>query len=159
MSGLIGNLGQFILEAERYQATIPVLDEIFWKPIPAQHGPASYNTSHWPGASGLLGSTDIDRPLIQSATPYYHPELPQGHTFRYAITGVSRDAAGSILPSCTLKLFRTSNDELVHQTISDPNTGVFTLFSQYYPDTHYIVAYKSGIPDVEGTTVNTLIGL
>ena len=93
------------------------------------------------------------------------PEITRGHTSRMTFSGVTRDAYGSPLGGCTVKLFKTAAgtfpgqaDTLVDTTISDPTTGAFLLYSIYYPDTHYIVSYKAGTPDVEGTTVNTLIG-
>jgi hypothetical protein len=80
--------------------------------------------------------------------------------------GVTRDAYGSILVSCNVKLLKTADgayglggkDKILDETTSDAVTGAFQLMSNWYPDTHYIVSYKAGTPDVQGTTVNTLIG-
>jgi len=46
---------------------------------------------------------------------------------------------------------------LIDSTISDPS-GNFLVSTAYYPDTHYIVAHKTGSPDIDGVTPNTLVG-
>lgn len=77
-----------------------------------------------------------------------------GVTINYAISGVTRDSSGSILGNCRIELFISGSEINVKETISDasgnfrfdnPGTGPF-----------YIVAYKTGSPDVAGTTVQTL---
>ena len=74
----------------------------------------------------------------------------------YAISGITKDSAGVALGNCVIKLFRTSDDLESYSTVSDAN-GNYTLpvnnLTQWYA-----VAYKSGSPDVAGTTVNTLVG-
>lgn len=84
-------------------------------------------------------------------------DLTGGAMYRFAISGVTRDVNGSPLGGVTVKMFRTSTDEMVGSVVSDP-LGNYFVTSPYYPDTHYIVMYKAGFPDVFGTTVNTLIG-
>lgn len=76
--------------------------------------------------------------------------------YPYSISGITRDSAGTPLGSCLVKLFRTSDDSLVHQTVSDANGNYKIPASQALQ--HYVVAYLAGAPDVEGTTVNTLVG-
>ena len=69
------------------------------------------------------------------------------------IVGVSRDATGVALGSCTVKVFRTADDVLVGSTVSD-GSGNWTA----YPDQegpYYYVEYKAGSPDVFGTSPNT----
>jgi hypothetical protein len=94
-----------------------------------------------------------------------HPDLNTGTSSSMAFVGYSRDAYGSILPGCTMKLFKTTDgsypnttDVKIAETTSDPVTGFYTLYTPYYPDTHYIVSFKTGTPNVQGVTVNTLIG-
>jgi hypothetical protein len=71
------------------------------------------------------------------------------------ISGVTRDAAGAPLGNCVVKLFRTPSDILAAATMSDasgnwsidnPGSGPF-----------YTVEYKAGVPDVAGTSLNTLV--
>jgi hypothetical protein len=72
-----------------------------------------------------------------------------------ALSGVTRDSSGTALPLCDLDLYMTHADTLAAQTQSDAS-GNFTFWNPG-SGPYYIVAYKSGSPDVAGTTVNTLI--
>jgi len=70
---------------------------------------------------------------------------------------VTRDAACTPLPFCTVHLFRTSDDVEVAQQVSDAAGNFdFTLFDDGTVQ-YYIVAYLAGAPDVAGTTLNTLV--
>ena len=73
------------------------------------------------------------------------------------ITGVSRDSTGAPLGNCDLDLYITHVDVLAAQTTSDAS-GNFT-FANPGSGPFYIVAYKTGSPDVAGTTVNTLVAV
>lgn len=75
-------------------------------------------------------------------------------TANTTIFGVTKDSTGTALGSCRVELFQTGGDIPTRVTTSDalgnykfdnPGSGPF-----------YIVAYKTGVPDVAGTTVNTL---
>ena len=112
----------------------------------------------WPG-SGFIGDRGADVAVIDSTMKWFEqPEITKGMNSRFGIAGTTRDQYGSAIVSCTVKLFRTSDDSLVSQIVSDATTGAYLLSTQYYPDTHYVVAYKAGSPDIAGATVNTLIG-
>lgn len=76
--------------------------------------------------------------------------------YPYAISGVTRDSAGTALGDCTVTLHRTNNDTVAARGVSD-GSGNFRLDASNTL-THYLVAYKTGAPDREGTTVNTLVG-
>jgi hypothetical protein len=119
----------------------------------------------WPG---LVGMDASGGEWLQSFS-YDQIEFTSGSVGRYIFTGVTRDVNGTILGGAVVKLFKTADangspaggcvaDTKLDQCISDPFSGAFTLGSPFYPDTHYIVAYKAGSPDAEGTSVNTLIG-
>ena len=71
------------------------------------------------------------------------------------LVGVTRDSNGAILVSCRVELFQTGGDIPTATTTSDSVTGAFT-FSNPGSGPFYIVAYKTGSPDVAGTTINTL---
>lgn len=73
------------------------------------------------------------------------------------ISGITKDSAGSVLASCTVSLYRTSDDSLMERTTSD-GSGAYSFSAIGLSETYYIVAYKAGSPDVSGTTVNTLLG-
>lgn len=81
---------------------------------------------------------------------------PMPHPY-YILQGLTVDSAGSALGSCDVDLFVTSTDLLVDRVISDVSGNY--LFKSLNPTAnYYAVAYKSGSPDVFGTTVNTLVG-
>lgn len=71
------------------------------------------------------------------------------------IVGVTRTSTGTVLSNCVIDLFETGSDLVRGRTVSgadgsfnfgNPGTGPF-----------YLVAYKTGSPDVAGTTVNTVM--
>ena len=135
--------------------TVWVSVEDVWAP---QSG--GFENEYWPGGGGMDASGGE---WIQ-AQWHTRPEFSSGAVSRYALIGVTRDAYGSPLGGATVKLFKTvggGNPDLkdvkVDEGISDAS-GNYTVYTPFYPYTHYIVTYKSGVPDVHGTTVNTLIG-
>lgn len=122
-------------------------------------GGASYRTPWWPCSGLLLGDMGSDVSMLHDRPPRYGDVwYASGCNGRLAIVGVTRNAYGSAVGGCTVKIFRTNTDELLSTVISDPNTGEYTITTPYYPDGHYLVVYKSGTPDMFGTTVNTLVG-
>jgi hypothetical protein len=75
----------------------------------------------------------------------------------FNITGVTKDSAGTALANCIVNLFDATTNIMLQTMVSDTN-GNYTF--QVQPQiTYYIVAYKTGVPDVAGTTVNTLTGV
>jgi hypothetical protein len=119
-----------------------------------------YTTGWWPGTGGLDASGN------EWLIPQWQllPEMYSGAVSKMAFIGVTRNAFGTALGECTVKLYKTADgaypgtkDTLLYEATSDVS-GNFITYTQYYPDTHYMVSYKAGAPDVQGTTVNTLIG-
>lgn len=95
---------------------------------------------------------------IMGGSRSWGPFYPAGRiASRVGFVGVTRDQYGTPTGSCVVQLFRTENDLFIMEVTSDSD-GNFLLQSWYSPDTHYIVAYKAGSPDIFGTTVNTLVG-
>ncbi len=75
---------------------------------------------------------------------------------RNIVTGVTTDETGAILGSCLVKLYETASDNIVDTGVtSDATTGVYVATTPF-STACYAVAYKTGSPDREGTTVNTL---
>lgn len=75
---------------------------------------------------------------------------------RNIVTGITTDAVGTPLGSCRVKLYETASDTIVDTgVLSDPITGVYVATTPF-STACYAVAYKTGSPDREGTTVNTL---
>lgn len=110
----------------------------------------------WPGGHGFVGDRAVDVG-VERGVWFAQPDISRGAAMRYGFIGVTRDAYGAPLGGVTVKLYRTSTDEMVSTAVSDP-LGNYAVTSGYYPDGHYVVMYKSGTPDVFATTANTLIG-
>lgn len=91
------------------------------------------------------------------------PNAPASTTPNYAqrnytITGVTKDLNNNNLASCTVNLFYTVGNILAQTTTSDAS-GNYSFNVTSDPTVQfYCVSYKSGAPDVAGTTVNTLAG-
>lgn len=86
-----------------------------------------------------------------------HELLPKPPTY-FRISGTTKDSTGSALGNCVVDWFRTSDDAKLDSVTSDAN-GLFEFRTAGQPpNAYYLVAYKSGSPDVAGTTVATLTG-
>jgi len=85
--------------------------------------------------------------------------LPMPQLRAFTISGVTRDSAGAVLVSCVVELFRTEDDVEVDSTVSDGVTGAYVFNVVGLGQQYYAVAYKTGVPDVAGTTVQTIQGL
>ena len=116
------------------------------------------------GAPGMLAIPSVARAL-GTAGPQFAHRFGRRLRFRSptltqhappVITGVTRDSSGVALGDCVVQLFRTSDDAIVTETVSD-GSGNYAIFAQG-TGPFYVVAYKAGAPDVAGTTVNTLQG-
>lgn len=90
-------------------------------------------------------------------TPEFRVPQPQRGAL-YAITGVTRDSSGAVLPGCIVRLYRTATDVIV-DTVTSDGSGNYTFPNVTPGDTYYVVAYLTGSPDVAGTTVDTLVGV
>ena len=118
--------------------------------------PASFVTCSWQPSGGFIGDLGTDVGLMSSLSwSWYYQQA--GASSAFGLRGVTRDVYGSPLGDCTVHLFLTATDTLLDTIVSGPD-GTFVLRTAYYPNTHYIVAHKTGAPDVDGVTVNTLIG-
>ena len=114
--------------------------------------------SHSPGIVAIPGRR------FGAARPNKYGQFVRSKPFRsksfssrqLTIAGVTKDSSGVALASCTVQLFRTSDDAFLSDVVSD-FAGNY-LFYPLETGPFYIVAYKAGAPDVAGTTVNTLVG-
>lgn len=125
--------------------------------------PSSYENPYWPGNGGMQGDQALDGPMVH-AIWWDAIEMVGGCASRFAIAGISRDQFNQVLGGVTVGLFYTgltsfalAANTLIDSTVSDPNTGYFQVTTPYYPDTHFVVLYKAGFPDVFGMSPNTLI--
>ncbi|CAB4144987.1 hypothetical protein UFOVP891_61 [uncultured Caudovirales phage] len=73
----------------------------------------------------------------------------------FAISGVTKDSAGTALAACVVDMFNTVTDVKCDSVTSDA-AGVYESRALNGCSPYYAVAYKAGSPDVAGTTVNTL---
>jgi len=71
------------------------------------------------------------------------------------ISGVTKDSSGIIIGGCIVKLFRSSDDVKIDETVSDAS-GNYSFTLVVYAENFYLIAYKAGAPDLAGTTVNTV---
>lgn len=118
--------------------------------------PASFETPWWPKGGGFVGDGASDVGLLEAAW-WGEYDQASGSSSRFGFTGVTRDANGTPVAAVTVKLFRTADDLLLDTQVSDTN-GSFLLSTPYYPDIHYIYCHKTAAPDIDGVSVNTLIG-
>jgi len=124
-------------------------------------GVPTFRSPWWPSSQGgaFLGSLGSDVACFSDKFSRWTDSWgnhPGGCNGRLSFVGVTRDQFGSPTGGVTVKLFRTSTDQLVSTVLSDAS-GNYTITTPYYPDGHYLVCYKTASPDIFGTTVNTLI--
>lgn len=108
---------------------------------------AAAYASAWPDPFGAGTATAEKWSLYGTYTPV-----------TYQISGITRDSGGNPLGSCTVWLFRTSDETFIASTISDASTGAYAFTG--LPDTstqYFIRAYKDGSPNVFGTTDRNLV--
>ena len=119
---------------------------------PGYGGPSA---SQSPGLGSVTGCTGM--PLAR-AVPFRQP-------MKYIITGTTKDSTGAALGNCSLNVYEIipgGKDEpkgrLVAMAVSDA-AGAYTVeVCSATGMTFQIEAYKTGVPDVTGVTLNTLTG-
>jgi hypothetical protein len=150
-SGQAG-VGQFRWNDDRINAQW--FDRDDWRLMPRDSGwtLVGFSDGWWPGAGGL----DASGGEFLSAVWANQPEVVSGASGFYGIVGVTRDVYGTVIPGATVRLYRTSDGEPVSTVVSGPD-GSFMLPTPFYPDAHFVVAVKTGSPNVAGTTVQTLV--
>lgn len=116
--------------------------------------PATFASEYWPRT---MLSDNGDGATVRRGVSWGFFDQAAGSSSRYVFRGVTRDQYGSAVGTCSVLLYRTSTNVLIDSATSDPS-GNFELTTTAYPDTHYIVAHKTGSPDIDGVTPNTLVG-
>ncbi len=114
--------------------------------------------SAWP--SSRLSGSDATAYILgqdsQSATGYWEWQVRwQGARTRKVFSGFTYKGDGTILPGCNVEGFVTATDTTIGSVVSAPD-GSFTLPTPYAVQ-HYLVSYRAGSPDMEGTTSNSLL--
>jgi hypothetical protein len=74
----------------------------------------------------------------------------------FTISGVTRDSSGVALGSCQVDLFQADAFRTPIATTTSDGSGNFSLTVSQNSGAFFLRAYKSGSPDVAGTSVNTL---
>ena len=103
------------------------------------------------GGDRFATSQPTSRPTSRPAVVHVNPPAA-----RYCFDGISRDSTGAVLGSCDVKLFRADTDTVTGRVTSGTD-GTWKICSNN-GGAHYLVEYKSGAPDVAGTSLRTLIG-
>lgn len=83
---------------------------------------------------------------------------PSLYPYGYTLTITTQDAVGQLLPFCGVTVFRTADNSVAAQGVSDSN-GSYTVGASSALQ-HFAVIYKvqgAGLPDIFGTSVNTLV--
>lgn len=113
----------------------------------------------------MIGSTTAHVMLLKRVTPSVGGEgmgpfipamRPKTPTY-LTLSGVTRDSTGAVLPFCTVRLYRSDNDQFIDMVVSAAD-GSFTFTTTGPGQFYYEVAYLAGSPDVTGATVDTLQG-
>jgi hypothetical protein len=108
----------------------------------------------WPAS--FFGDPGVDIGVLDAPTWIMPPPLPSGANGRLGFNGFSRDASGGVIAGVTVKCMLTATDTKQSETVSDAD-GLF-IVSTSEAGAHYLIFYKTGTPDLSGTTVNTLLG-
>lgn len=106
------------------------------------------------GFNATLGVSRTIGPHGPVAFDFKFPRLFQERN--YTISGVTKDSTGAALGSCIVRLFNTDTNEVEQTTTSDASGNYSFIVDK--TKGFYCVSYKTGSPDVAGTTVNTLAG-
>ena len=106
--------------------------------------------------SGLYGDQSLDIGALDAVVWIKSPPHPSGANGRLGFNGFTRDASGGVITGVTVKCMLTATDTKQSEAVSDAD-GVFVV-STAEAGGHYLIFYKTGTPDISGTTVNTLLG-
>ena len=93
-------------------------------------------------------------PVVQPLTDARR-YLAEDGTLNMSLSGVTRDSAGVALGNCRVMIFLTEDNSFVTETTSDAS-GVWSI-SLLKGGPFFEVCYKTGLPDVSGTSLNTLV--
>lgn len=117
--------------------------------------PSDYKNAFWPGNAAVLGGASSD--VLQGVWSRPMSRIGHGEASRLGFVGITRDQNGNILGGVTCSLFLTATRAWIMDVVSDAN-GAFLLQTFYSPDTHFIVFWKAGAPNLFDTTDQTLQG-
>ena len=119
---------------------------------------ADFGLRKWSFANGLA---QLDMDLgVNGQIGHFAPapvllKAPQ-FTGSFSISGVTRDSSGVALASCRVDLFQADAFRTRIATTTSDGSGNFSLTVSQNSGAFFLRAYKSGSPDVAGTSVDTL---
>lgn len=116
-----------------------------------------YFNEFWPGNRGFIGDRGADVSMTEAVWSRRLKRFGAGEASRLGFVGITRDVNGNILGGVTCSLFLTATKAWIMDVVSDAN-GAFLLQTFYSPDTHFIVFWKSGTPNLFDATDQTLTG-
>lgn len=115
----------------------------------------------WPMGGLILGdpadaSGDTNNFLEQD---YWEADISYTGSgdFMYAISGFVKDADGNGVGNAWVGLYRSSDNQLVRSSYSVDSSGQYELRTDDAVTMYYVVARRIG-PDIQGVTINTLVG-
>ena len=107
---------------------------------------------------GRVGNTNSVPEVkgVCAVRTFTNPEKTIFRERNFIIADVTKDSAGAALGGCTVHLFNAANNTLEQTAISDAAGNYSFVVDK--TKLYFTRAYKSGAPDVAGTSVNTLAG-
>jgi hypothetical protein len=153
----VGILGAYLTMSD--ERTLPEYHK--WGIVYGRSSQSSFGDGVlWPNSRGmggqLSGNVTNDATTCSGIFELWPGYDESGGQQQKKIIGTTLDASGNPLASCVIQCYLTSNDVFVGQVTSDSG-GYYELPSYFSAQTHYLVAYKPGAPDVAGTSVNTIV--
>lgn len=123
----------------------------------------SFDKGYWPARTrftcdpAAVAREDISQCGAGNAGPFA-PWMcgVGGNATQNFIMGRCLDGDGNGVSGATVQAFRTADDAVVRETTADANGYYEAGTPEPVGTAHYLVAYRSGVPDIAGTTVNTL---
>jgi len=77
----------------------------------------------------------------------------------FIISGVTRDANGASIGGCTVWLHRADGKSLPLQTTTSNESGEYFFYVRDAVTEYFVLAFKTGDPDIFGVTEKTLKGV
>lgn len=98
------------------------------------------------------GGSPVFTAGFRSPVPMADFYIPRKQPARYVINGTTYDDTGAALAGVTVEVFETLANRLVAVVVSDASGNYYADVSASPGTTFFAVGYKTGSPDVAGTT-------
>lgn len=108
---------------------------------------------YWPGGGRFLGEGQA---MIVAPPDYTPRPVQQAGNSQLGFSGVARGLDNSPVAGVTVRLFRSSNSQLVATAVSRAD-GSYNISTPYAGENHFIVCHKSGSPEIAGASIATLV--